>query len=104
MLIIVWGVTGFHVVKLLPKGGIFNASYYTDEILSEIARWSEAQGGSTNRKLVVHADRARPHTAGSRGRYIEAYGMVRAPHPPYSPDLAPSDFFIFGYFKIMLQG
>jgi hypothetical protein len=25
--------------------------------------------------------------------------MKSAPHPPYSPDLAPSDFYIFGYLK-----
>jgi hypothetical protein len=23
--------------------------------------------------------------------------MKSAPHPPYSPDLAPSDFYLFGY-------
>ena len=28
----------------------------------------------------------------------------RAPHPPYSPDLAPSDFFLFGYVKEKLGG
>jgi hypothetical protein len=25
--------------------------------------------------------------------------MKQAPHPPYSPDLAPSDFFLLGYLK-----
>jgi hypothetical protein len=25
--------------------------------------------------------------------------MKQAPRPPYSPDLAPSDFFLFGYVK-----
>jgi histone-lysine N-methyltransferase SETMAR len=25
--------------------------------------------------------------------------MKQAPHPPHSPDLAPSDFFLFGYVK-----
>jgi hypothetical protein len=63
MLTIVWGVTGFHVVKLLPKGGNFNANEYTNEILSEIACWGEAQGGGTNRKLVVHAENAVPFTS-----------------------------------------
>jgi histone-lysine N-methyltransferase SETMAR len=29
--------------------------------------------------------------------------MVRPPHPPYLPDLAPSDFFLSGYLKSMLQ-
>jgi hypothetical protein len=30
--------------------------------------------------------------------------MEQAPHPPYSPDLAPSDFYLFGYLKDRLQG
>jgi hypothetical protein len=72
MLTIVWGVTGFHVVKLLPKGGTFNANSYTNEILSEIACWREAQGRGTNRKFVVHANNTRPHTAGGTLRYLEA--------------------------------
>jgi hypothetical protein len=30
--------------------------------------------------------------------------MKRAPHFPYSPDLAPSDFFLFRYVKGKLMG
>jgi hypothetical protein len=30
--------------------------------------------------------------------------MKSAPHPPYSPDLAPSDFYLFGYAKKCLAG
>jgi hypothetical protein len=30
--------------------------------------------------------------------------MKSAPHPPYSPDLAPSDFYLFGYVNICLAG
>jgi histone-lysine N-methyltransferase SETMAR len=30
--------------------------------------------------------------------------MKRAPRPPYSPDLAPSDFFLFGRMKRKLMG
>jgi hypothetical protein len=30
--------------------------------------------------------------------------MKHAPHPPYSPDLAPSDFFLFAYVKRKLMG
>jgi hypothetical protein len=35
---------------------------------------------------------------------MEEHGLRMAPHPPYSPDLAPSDFFLFGYVKRALQG
>ena len=27
-----------------------------------------------------------------------------APHPPYSPDLAPCDFYLFGYLKGVISG
>jgi hypothetical protein len=30
--------------------------------------------------------------------------MKSAPHPPYSPDLAPSNFYLFGYVKRCLAG
>jgi hypothetical protein len=30
--------------------------------------------------------------------------MKRAPHPAYSPDLTPSDFYLFGYLKQVLAG
>jgi hypothetical protein len=30
--------------------------------------------------------------------------MKQAPHPPYSPDLAPSDFFLFGYVNGKMMG
>jgi hypothetical protein len=30
--------------------------------------------------------------------------MQRAPYPAYSPDLAPSDFYLFGYVKQLLSG
>jgi hypothetical protein len=36
--------------------------------------------------------------------YIGLNRMKQAPHPLYSPDLAPSDFFLFGYIKGELMG
>jgi hypothetical protein len=30
--------------------------------------------------------------------------MKSAPHPPYSPNLSPSDFYLFGYIKRCLAG
>jgi hypothetical protein len=36
--------------------------------------------------------------------YVTRNEMKRTPHPPYSPDLAPLDFFLFGYVKRKLMG
>ena len=35
--------------------------------------------------------------------HISSLRMTRFNHPPYSPDLAPCDFFLFGYLKYQLE-
>jgi hypothetical protein len=35
---------------------------------------------------------------------IEELGFILVPQLPYSPDLAPCDFFLFGYLKQHLEG
>jgi histone-lysine N-methyltransferase SETMAR len=50
-------------------------------------------------RLWVYSDNAWPHTAKISRDYISRNRMKQAPHPSYSPDLAPSDFFLFGYAK-----
>jgi hypothetical protein len=36
--------------------------------------------------------------------FAEENGLPLAPHPPYSSDLAPSNFFLFGCVKERLKG
>jgi hypothetical protein len=55
-------------------------------------------------KMLVHADNARPHTAKLSTQYFNENRTKSAPHPPYSPDLALSDFYLFGYVKRCLAG
>jgi hypothetical protein len=35
---------------------------------------------------------------------IDVKKMTRVPHPPFSPDLAPSDFYLFGRLKTTMKG
>jgi hypothetical protein len=56
-------------------------------------------GSAHQSKLIVHADNARPHTAKMTSQFMEQNSMQRAPHSAYSLDLAPSDFYLFGYVK-----
>jgi hypothetical protein len=37
-------------------------------------------------------------------QFMEQNSMQMGPHPAYSPDLAPSDFYTFGYVKQLLSG
>jgi histone-lysine N-methyltransferase SETMAR len=104
MLTIVWNPSGFHLINILAKGCTFNSTHYITEILSPLADWRLTEAGGCKRKLIVHADNARPHVARQTIGFLEQNGMKRGPHPPYSPDLAPSDFYLFGYVKGCLAG
>jgi hypothetical protein len=57
------------------------------------------EAAGNERKLLMHADNVRPHTAKLSAQYFNENRMKSAPHPPYSPDLAPSDFSLFGHVK-----
>ena len=54
--------------------------------------------------VILHHDNARPHTARGTTAAIADKGWTVLPHPPYSPDLAPSDFHLFGPLKEHLRG
>ncbi|GFY13821.1 histone-lysine N-methyltransferase SETMAR [Trichonephila clavipes] len=51
-----------------------------------------------------HHDNARPHTANRTTALVERFGWEMVSHPPYSPDLAPSDFHLFPELKKNLGG
>jgi transposase len=97
---IAWNPLGFPLIVALPKGITCNAEYYRDNILATLTQLQPEDDG---RRLVVHADNARAHTTQQCRTFCEENGLRLAPHPPYSPDLTPSDFFLFGYVKERLK-
>jgi hypothetical protein len=101
MVIIVRNSLGFSLIVALPKGRTFNAEYHRDNILAELTQFQPEDDGKI---LVVHADNARTHTAQKCRTFCEEDGLRLVPHPPYSPDLAPSGFFLFCYVKERLKG
>jgi hypothetical protein len=54
-------------------------------------------GERSPNKVWVHADNTHPHNATVSADFIALNRMKQAPHPPYSSDLTPFDFFLFGY-------
>jgi hypothetical protein len=84
MLTIVWNRRGFHLIKVLEKGGKFNPDYYIVEILEPFSQWHSIEAAGNEQKLLVHADNAHPHTAKLSTQYVNENRMKSAPHPPYS--------------------
>ncbi|XP_012058558.1 PREDICTED: histone-lysine N-methyltransferase SETMAR-like [Atta cephalotes] len=48
-----------------------------------------------NRGIVFHQDNARPHKSIMTRQKLRELGWEILMHPPYSPDLAPSDYHLF---------
>ncbi|KAG5318760.1 MOS1T transposase, partial [Pseudoatta argentina] len=46
-------------------------------------------------QVILLYDNARPHVAKPVKTYLETLKWEVLPHPPYSPDIAPSDFHLF---------
>ena len=52
-------------------------------------------------KMILQHDNARPHGAKMIKTYLETLKWEVLPHPPYSPDVAPSDYHLF---RLMAHG
>jgi hypothetical protein len=57
------------------KGRKFNAGYYTAEILEPLSQWRSIEAAGNGRKLLVHANNARPHTAKLSTQYFNENRM-----------------------------
>jgi histone-lysine N-methyltransferase SETMAR len=49
--------------------------------------------------IVFQHDNARPHTVRRTASLLQEFSWEVFNHPPYRPDLAPSDFHLFLHFK-----
>jgi transposase len=101
MVTIAWNPLGFHLLEVLPNGSMFNTEYYRDNIRTALIQFLLEPGVT---RLVLHADDTRPHTAQKCGTFFAENGLWLATHAPSSPDLTPSDFFLFKHVKNRLQG
>jgi hypothetical protein len=79
MVTIAWNLLAFHFLDALPKGSTFNAEYYRVNILIGLIPLRPQVDG---RRLVIHADNARPPTARKYRVFCEENWLRLAVHPP----------------------
>uniref|UniRef100_A0A7I5EEK2 HTH_48 domain-containing protein n=1 Tax=Haemonchus contortus TaxID=6289 RepID=A0A7I5EEK2_HAECO len=80
-------------LEVLDSGQTVTADIYKDQ-LSRVDQALRRQGVETTSTKFLH-DNARPHVAKTTLEKIDELGWEVLPHPPYSPDLAPSDYHLF---------
>ncbi|UYV83623.1 TMEM62 [Cordylochernes scorpioides] len=64
--------------------------------LSLALREKRLQYANRQDKVIFQHDNARPHAATLVKTYLETLKWEVLPHPPYSPDIDPSDYYLFG--------
>lgn len=100
MLTVFWDSHGLIQLDMVDKTVKINAVYYVE--LIKIARNKRRK--PRNQPLYLLHDNAPIHTASHTQEAIQERGFTSLPHPPYSPDLAPSDFHMFRHLKKHLRG
>ena len=100
MLTLFWDEKGVILEHYMPRGTTVTSASYSDLLTNHLrpAIKSKRRGLLSSGVLLQH-DNARPHTARTTVATITDLHFECLPHPPYSPDLAPSDFHMFGPLK-----
>ena len=77
-----------------------NAPAHTED--DRVLRHDNTPAHTANDRVLRH-DNAPGHTALSIREFMARKNIPVIPHPPYSPDLAPCDFFLFPKLKSKLK-
>jgi len=105
ILIVFFEIRGIVHNEFVPEGQTVNAQFYCSvlrRLRNDIRRkrpelWRAG-------KWLLHDDNAPSHRALATREFLTHNNVTTFSHPPYSPDLAPCDFFLFPKMKLQLRG
>jgi histone-lysine N-methyltransferase SETMAR len=96
--------TGVISISYVDEGKTFDHKWYIENNLKPMVNALNRERPISGTKNVkFHHDNARPHIHKSVINYLEANNFIIMRQPRYSPDLAPSDFWLFDYVKQRLS-
>ncbi|UYV80290.1 SETMAR, partial [Cordylochernes scorpioides] len=97
MLCVWWDQTGVVYFELLKPGEMVNTNRYEQQMhsLREALNEKRPEWREKHNKLILQHDNAPAHNSTMVKNTIKDLGWELLPHPPYSPDLAPSDYHLF---------
>jgi len=87
----------------VTAGQAVNHAFYKD-VLERLRKRVQRVRTDIADDRVPHRDNAPAHAALSIREFMAKKNIPVLPHPPYSPDLAPCDFYLFSKLKIKLKG
>jgi len=104
MAMVFWDFKGVLLVDFLHARRTVNAAYYCNLLEKVRAAYRSKRRGFPIRDVLLLHNNARPHSAAlTQEKLAQMYWTVLE-HPPYSPDLSPCDYHMFGPLKEALGG
>lgn len=104
MATVFWDSNGVIHTDYLEKGKTITGQYYCDLLDRFDADLRAKRPRLQRKKVLFHHDNAPAHSCHLTAAKLVELGYKIVPHPPYSPDLAPCDFFLFPTLKKELAG
>ena len=94
------------MAEWVPSGQMVNQQCYLYiEVLTKLCECvRRKQPELWRNKLILHQDNAPAHNALSVKEFLANKNITVLEHPPYSPDLAPCNFYLFPKIKSVLKG
>ena len=90
---------------MLPEKHTVTATWYTESCLPKVFQAIERMRPKSGvRGMKFHHDNAPAQTARWTKEFLKKSALEMIEHPPYSPDLAPYDFWLFPTLKRYLKG
>ena len=104
MLSIWWDLKGVIYYEFLDSNETINGDIYSNQLLDLNECLIKKRPALANRKKIfLQHDNAKPHVSKKVKKTIKNLGWEVLPHPPYSPDLAPTDFYLFRHLQKSLR-
>ena len=104
MATVFWDAKGIIMLDFLSKRSTITVVYYANLLDQLRTAVREKCRGKLSKGVLLQQDNARVHTCKIAMDTVERNGYELIPHPAYSPDLAPSDFFLFPNLKKDIRG
>ena len=87
-----WNFKGIIHYEILPQNQTINSDVYCRQLSNLAEKLERLRPENVNKNRVVfQQDKARPHVFLAIRTKLHELGWDLLPHPPYSPDIAPSD-------------
>jgi [histone H3]-lysine36 N-dimethyltransferase SETMAR len=104
MATVFWDRKGLLLIEFMDPGTTINSDKYCNTLRKLRRAIQNRRRGMLSEGITLLHDNARPHVSRQTQGLISDFGWTVMPHPPYSPDLAPSDYHLFPKLKEHLGG